>query len=75
MIQNYQDQTRLEMEAIDKENTLVLLPLGAIEQHGNQAPLGTDAIIAKAMWKPFKQKWRKPIRIFPCSYFRYYPLV
>ena len=49
MIQNYQDLTRLEMEAIDKENTLVLLPLGAIEQHGNQAPLGTDAIIAKAM--------------------------
>ena len=35
MIQNYQDLTRLEMEAIDKENTLVLLPLGAIEQHGN----------------------------------------
>ena len=49
MIKNYRDLTRLEMEHVDKENTIVLIPVGALEQHGNQAPLGTDDIIAEAM--------------------------
>lgn len=51
MIRNYRDLTRLEMEQVNKENTIVLIPLGALEQHGNQAPLGTDDIIAEAMVK------------------------
>ena len=46
MIRNYRDLTRWEMEQVDRENTIVLIPLGALEQHGNQAPLGTDDIIA-----------------------------
>ncbi len=49
MIRNYRDLTRLEMEQVNKEDTIVLIPLGALEQHGNQAPLGTDDIIAEAM--------------------------
>ena len=42
MICKYQELTRLEMEQVDRENTIVLIPLGALEQHGNQAPLGTN---------------------------------
>ena len=49
MLRNYRDLTRLEMEQVDKENTIGLIPVGALEQHGNQAPLGTDDIIAEAM--------------------------
>lgn len=49
MLKNYRDFTRLEMERLDKKNTIVLIPLGSLEQHGNQAPLGTDDIIAEAM--------------------------
>ena len=51
MIRNYRDLTRLEMEQVDKKETIILIPLGALEQHGNQAPLGTDDIIAEAMVK------------------------
>lgn len=51
MIRNYRELTKLEMEQTDRENTIVLIPLGALEQHGNQAPLGTDDIIAEAMVK------------------------
>lgn len=36
MIRNYRDLTRWEMEQVDRENTIVLIPLGALEQHGNQ---------------------------------------
>ena len=49
MLKNYRDLTRLEMEQVDKENTIILIPVGALEQHGNQAPLGTDDIIAESM--------------------------
>lgn len=56
MIQNYRDLTRWEMEQIDKEKTIVVIPLGAIEQHGSQAPLGTDTIIAEAMVEEIKKQ-------------------
>lgn len=51
MIKKYQNLTRLEMEQVNKEETIILIPCGALEQHGNQAPLGTDDIIADAMVK------------------------
>lgn len=45
-MRRYGDLTRAEMEAIDRKNTIVLIPIGALEQHGNQLPLATDDIIA-----------------------------
>ena len=36
MIRNYRDLTRLEMEEIDKEETIILIPVGALEQHGKR---------------------------------------
>lgn len=70
MIQNYRDLTRLEMEQIDREKTIVLIPLGALEQHGRQAPLGTDGLIADAMTGYLKKEVEAldpdfPMLIFP----------
>lgn len=70
MIQNYTDLTRLEMERVDKERTIVMLPLGATEQHGSQAPLGTDMMIAGAMPRYIKSAMDPvdpdfPMLIFP----------
>ena len=31
MLKNYRDLTRLEMEQVDKENTIILIPVGALE--------------------------------------------
>ena len=62
MIQNYQDLTRLEMEAIDKENTLVLLPLG------------TDAIIAKGMCETIQTEMEKTNPDFPMLVFPVLPV-
>lgn len=71
MIRNYRDLTRWEMERVDKEETIVLIPLGALEQHGNQAPLGTDDIIAEAMVKEIEKALEAegetdfPMLVFP----------
>lgn len=46
MLKEYYKLSRLAMEKIDREHALVVVPLGSVEQHGNQAPLGTDTMIA-----------------------------
>ena len=51
MIRKYRELTRLEMEQVDKEETIVLIPEGELEQHGNQAPLGIEDTIAEGKVK------------------------
>src|SRR5262245_29991273 len=36
-------------DALDKQNVVAVLPLGAVEAHGPHLPLGTDILIAEAM--------------------------
>lgn len=74
MIQNYQDLTRLEMEQLDRRHTIVLIPLGALEQHGNQAPLGTDDIIASAMVSRLKEELEAEDPDFPMLVFPVIPV-
>lgn len=74
MIRNYRDLTRLEMEQVDKEKTIILIPLGALEQHGNQAPLGTDDIIAEAMTKYIVKELEEDDSDFPMLLFPVIPV-
>ncbi|MFS0724610.1 creatininase family protein [Paenibacillus sp. 1P07SE] len=41
--------TYAEVEAMDKEDALVILPVGAVEQHGPHLPLMTDALIGESL--------------------------
>lgn len=43
------EMTWPEVEALDPDRALALLPVGAIEAHGPHLPLATDVIIAEAM--------------------------
>ncbi len=67
MTQWYHRLTRKEMEDIDKEETIVLIPLGAIEQHGSQAPLGTDYMIASHISDYIEKELKSnfPLLFFP----------
>lgn len=46
---DWAENTREELDDVDPNETVVLLPTGAIEQHGPHLPVGTDAFIADAM--------------------------
>jgi len=52
VIQEWHQLGRLtteEVAALDGERTLVVLPVGAVEQHGPHLPVLTDAIVAQAL--------------------------
>jgi creatinine amidohydrolase len=35
-----------EIDALDRERTVVVLPIGSVEQHGRHLPVGTDTMLA-----------------------------
>ena len=43
------NKTWYQMEKIVNKDTVALLPVGSVEQHGLHAPLGTDLIIAQSL--------------------------
>ncbi len=45
----WQDLKTTDFDAMDRETTVVLLPVSAIEQHGPHLPLGTDWFINEAI--------------------------
>ena len=45
----YGNQTWLEIDDIDKEQAVVIVPLAALEQHGHHLPLLTDTYITTAI--------------------------
>lgn len=46
---NWQDFRAEEFDSVDPQESIAILPLAAIEQHGPHLPVGTDAIIAEGM--------------------------
>ncbi|MCI8453441.1 MAG: creatininase family protein [Lachnospiraceae bacterium] len=69
MVRYYRELTRLEMEQVDKAETIVLIPIGALEQHGNQCPLGTDEIISEATARRIKEALDREIPDYPMLIF------
>lgn len=45
----WDELTSPEIGALDRERTVVVLPLGSVEQHGNHLPVGTDTLLAEAV--------------------------
>jgi len=37
------------IDALDRERTVVVLPVGSVEQHGHHMPVGTDTLLAHAV--------------------------
>lgn len=53
MIAFWKDLISETIASLDKEKSVVLLPISAIEQHGSHLPVGTDAMILEGLLKKF----------------------
>ena len=45
----YEELTSPEVAALDRDSTVLILPLGSVEQHGNHMPLSTDTLLAHSV--------------------------
>src|SRR6187402_563877 len=45
----FEELTSPEVAALDRDRTVLILPLGSVEQHGRHMPLGTDTMLAHAV--------------------------
>ena len=57
----------LDIDALDKEHTIVMIPIGATEQHGRHLPLGTDSIDAQYLADQIAEDVGEsfPLLVFP----------
>ena len=45
----FEELTSPEVAALDRDETVFILPLGSVEQHGNHMPVGTDTLLAHSV--------------------------
>lgn len=53
MIAYWKDLISEDIERLDKDQSLVMLPISAMEQHGHHLPVGTDSTILEGLLKRF----------------------
>ena len=79
-MRDYTSLTWKEVEALDRSKTIIVLPVGSVEQHGPHLPLDTDSLTAIYMANrisekyadvqliiapPLRYTYAKPSRVFP----------
>ena len=42
----WEDLTSPELDGLDRDRTVVIVPVGSVEQHGHHLPVGTDSVLA-----------------------------
>lgn len=61
----FHESTAPAIRKLDRESTMVVLPLAAVEQHGPHMPTGTDAIICGAVAEAVEEKLAKELLLLP----------
>ena len=54
-----------EVEALDRERTVLILPLGSVEQHGRHLPVGTDTMLATAVSIAAAERLARRVVVLP----------
>ena len=52
----FQELTSPDIKAIDRENTICIIPIAAVEQHGPHMPTGTDNFLCTGVVESLEQR-------------------
>jgi creatinine amidohydrolase len=66
---NWQEMTAEELGALDRDRTVVALPVGSVEQHGRHMPTGTDTYLAAAVTAAAVARASVPVVILPSPWY------
>lgn len=61
----YAEMTAVELKNVSREETLVVLPIAAVEQHGPHLPTATDDIICTAIAEQVEQRLKESVLLLP----------
>ena len=64
----FQEMTAFEINDVDRENILVVLPIAAVEQHGPHMPTGTDNFLCTGVAEALEQAMPKKILLAPTQW-------
>jgi len=63
MSNNFEDRSWPEIQEYINNNALILIPIGAIEEHGPHLPVSTDMIIARSITEAVAEKIKDKIKV------------
>jgi len=61
----FSEMTAGQLAEVDRDKTLIVLPIAAVEQHGPHLPTGTDTIICEAVARAVEQNDSESILLLP----------
>tara|TARA_R100001132_G_C3261523_1_gene85512 strand:+ start:225 stop:971 length:747 start_codon:yes stop_codon:yes gene_type:complete len=61
----YAEMTAVELKNLSREETLIVLPIAAVEQHGPHMPTGTDEIICTAVAEKVEECLQEKLVLLP----------
>jgi creatinine amidohydrolase len=61
----FEELTSPEVAALDRDRTVLILPLGSVEQHGNHLPLGTDTLLAHSVSLAAAERLNGKVAVLP----------
>lgn len=61
----FHEMTAGQLEAVKRDEVLVILPIAAVEQHGPHLPTGTDTIICEAVARAVEQRHADCVLLLP----------
>jgi creatinine amidohydrolase len=60
-----------EIDALDRNGTIITLPVGSVEQHGRHMPLGTDTMLAQAVALAAAERLKPRVAVLPPPWYGY----
>lgn len=61
----FHEKTSAQLAAVDRDQTLVIIPIAAVEQHGPHMPTGTDTILCGAVAGAVEERLTKRVLLAP----------
>ena len=62
-----------EIEQLDRDRTVLILPVGSVEQHGRHLPLGTDTMLATSLCCAAAERLKGTVAVLPPPWYGFSP--
>lgn len=69
----FEELTSPQVDALDRDRTVLLLPVGSVEQHGRHMPLGTDTMLAESLCLAAAGRLAPDVAVLPPPWYGYSP--